>query len=423
MTATASTWTPTKVLVADLEEGLGDVSLVAPDGLVFGEAWVVIRRGGTATGMVTIDLQEGLAVADIEARVRAELARRAAGVQLGEPPADVQRSSRPDCQLPAFTVVVCSTFERFAELCACVVSVFGCDYPRVEVLVVDNRPAADLEQHQALRSLAPDVRIVHEGGRGLSVARNRGLSMCTTELIAYTDDDIHVDRHWLRSLGSTFLDVPQACCVTGLVLPNDLTTEAQHLFEAFYGGFNRTFELTTYGPGKPKPDQLYPYAAGRFGTGANMAFRTAALRDLGGFDDALGAGTLAKGGEDLAIFASVVLAGGTLVVQPSAITSHRHRTTRKELLSRVQSYGSGLTAMLTALIVQEPRHAARIAWRVPPALRLLVRSRSGTVARRDVGIRIPRQLYLRQALGMALGPMSYFRSRRDIRRRQGGDAR
>jgi cellulose synthase/poly-beta-1,6-N-acetylglucosamine synthase-like glycosyltransferase len=51
------------------------------------------------------------------------------------------------------------------------------------------------------------------------------------------------------------------------------------------------------------------YGVGAFDAGANMAFRRTALEKIGGFDVALGAGTPARGGEDLAALISVLWAG------------------------------------------------------------------------------------------------------------------
>ena len=49
-----------------------------------------------------------------------------------------------------------------------------------------------------------------------------------------------------------------------------------------------------------------------------MAFRTAVLRDLGGFDEALGTGTPAQGGEDLLMFVRLLSGGGRLAYEPAA---------------------------------------------------------------------------------------------------------
>ena len=56
--------------------------------------------------------------------------------------------------------------------------------------------------------------------------------------MAFTDDDVTVDRHWLSSLAQVLLDDRDTACVTGLILPLELDTPAQLLFELF-GGFKR----------------------------------------------------------------------------------------------------------------------------------------------------------------------------------------
>ena len=68
---------------------------------------------------------------------------------------------------------------------------------------------------------------------------------------------------------------------------------------------------------------LYPLPP--FGVGANMAFRTKALRRLGGFDEALGAGTPAQGSEDTKMFTDLLREGDTVAYRPSAVTRHFHR--------------------------------------------------------------------------------------------------
>ena len=64
---------------------------------------------------------------------------------------------------------------------------------------------------------------------------------------------------------------------------------------------------------------MYPYSAGRFGAGANFAVSRTVLKEVGGFNEALGAGTPSGGGEDLNMFMRIVLAGHRLVYEPSAV--------------------------------------------------------------------------------------------------------
>ena len=97
-----------------------------------------------------------------------------------------------------------------------------------------------------------------------------------------------------------------------------------------------------------------------------MAFRRSTLQRVGGFNELLGTGTAARGGEDLAIFINVLLDGGTLAFEPAALVRHAHRRTESEFMSQVFGYGVGLTAMYTALVVSDPRHLVAMLRRIPP---------------------------------------------------------
>ena len=129
---------------------------------------------------------------------------------------------------------------------------------------------------------------------------------------------------------------------------------------------------------------------------------------MGGFNTSLGTGTPAKGGEDLAMFVDILLAGGTLGFEPAALVRHTHRRTQREFMSQVYGYGTGLTAMYTAMIVRDPRHLMAMIRRVPGGLRLLTRSREQRSPSSTPSY--PRRTLAYQVLGMAYGPLAYARS-------------
>ena len=151
------------------------------------------------------------------------------------------------------------------------------------------------------------VRYVREGRPGLARAHNAALPHVTGEVVAFTDDDVEVDPHWLRRLTDGFAD-PRVGCVTGMIFPAEVETPAQAWIEA-HAGFGKGFERQVFDLDEHRPDdRLFPFTAGRLGSGANMAFRTSVLLDLGGFDETLGVGTPARGGDDLAAFYDVIRA-------------------------------------------------------------------------------------------------------------------
>jgi GT2 family glycosyltransferase len=141
--------------------------------------------------------------------------------------------------------------------------------------------------------------------------------------------------------------------VTGLVVPYELETEAQILFEQ-YGGFGRGFKRQVYRL-KPKSGYKFFYhGTGQCGTGANMAFRRIIFEKIGGFDPALDVGTVTNGGGDLEIFFRVLKEGYTLVYEPRALVYHRHRRAYVELRTQLTNNGTGLYAYLVRSALAYP---------------------------------------------------------------------
>jgi glycosyltransferase involved in cell wall biosynthesis len=328
------------------------------------------------------------------------------------PPACLQDRQRVLAQAPLVSVVL-ATRDGTARLAACLDSLLALEYPCYEVIVVDNAPrtaaTADLlRQRYAISA----VRYVREERPGLSWARNRGLLEARGDLVAFTDDDVVVDRFWLAELARGFGLGAHVACVTGNVLPLELETPAQIWFEQF-GGFSKGFERRIFDTGENRPDSpLFPYAAGMFGSGNNMAFRTTVLRALGGFDPALGAGSLV-GGEDMKAFFQVITRGLRLVYEPGALTYHVHRRDYEGLRKQLYHYGTGLSGYLLSEFADQPALLPGFMAKVPYNLFVLVRGKSmKTMARQGY---YPRDLRNVEVKGMVDGLLGYVRSRRRAR--------
>ena len=66
---------------------------------------------------------------------------------------------------------------------------------------------------------------------GLSRARNRGVAESTAEIIAFTDDDVRVDRWWLHGIVRGFNRIGDVACVTGLIPTAALDNALQLYFD------------------------------------------------------------------------------------------------------------------------------------------------------------------------------------------------
>jgi len=192
-------------------------------------------------------------------------------------------------EAPAVSVVV-ATRERPDLLERCLTSLSRLAYPRYEVIVVDNAPTSDRTERLVRERFAAGATYVREPVRGLASAHNRGLAEAQGSVIAFTDDDVIADRDWLAAVAEGFDAGPDVGCVTGLIVPAELETRAQVLLEST-GAFAKGFTRRHHHADRARvEDPLYPFTAGRLGSGANMAFSAQVLRSQGGFDPAVGAG-------------------------------------------------------------------------------------------------------------------------------------
>jgi GT2 family glycosyltransferase len=412
---------PAPVLLLDLE--LGTLPSPSPahagDGRTYGSAAVLVRVHGLPLGIVDLPLHggaldpAGLAAA-VDARFGADVAAHLAADGDGPVPrCRAERAARLE-RAPSATVIV-ATRDGDAALGACLDSLLAQDYPDFDVLVVDSASVGDgprqAVRERADRSPVP-LRLVRSDRPGLAVAHNRGLDEARGEIVAITDDDVLADPAWLERLAAGFETGDDVACVTGLILPVELESPSQIWLDGYWG-LGKGFERRVF-DGRPDPLRpLHPYTAGAFGSGANMAFRTEALRALGGFDPALGAGSAALGGDDLAAFFDVLAAGHRLVYEPAAIVRHRHRPDYDSLRRQAYGYGVGLTAYLARTVADDPRRLLGLVARVPRGLAHVLGPDSPKGAGRTAGF--PRELTLRERRGMASGPLHYMRSRREAR--------
>ena len=416
---------PIAVHSAELGRPLEDVVAGASStGAPYGAALVLARLRGEPLGLATVPLSNGRADArDMAERLWSalgeEVRRREPELPIGElGPASLLRGlglsgtgdSSPaalSMEDPPQVTVIVPTGGRSAQLRRCLDSLRAVRYPRFDVLVVDNRPGDESTRRvvEAQAAADPRIRYSAEPRPGSSVARNHGLVRTTAEIVAFTDDDVVVDPDWLGWLVRPLFDDPSVAVATGLVLPAALETPAQWWFEA-YGGFGKGFERREYDlNGNRAGDRLlYPYWGGVFGSGNSMAFRSRSLRSIGGFDPALGAGSMARAGSDIEAFSHVILRGERLVYEPRSVCWHEHRRDERALRRQLLSYGIGMTAILTKWALRHPSLVLSAASELRGRVRRSARGARGGKSG------LPKRLQRLELYGYLLGPPLYLRS-------------
>jgi GT2 family glycosyltransferase len=252
--------------------------------------------------------------------------------------------------LPSVSVAVC-THNRTEDLKVCLDSINNLDYPDLDILVVDNAPNNN-DTKKLVDERYPGVRYIRELRPGLNWARNRAITEARGEIIAYTDDDVVVDPGWVKAFAAVFAEDTDVMAITGLVVPYELETEAQQLFEE-YNGFGRGFRRKWYSENNKSVASVHG-GTGKFGTGANMAYRRSLFDRIGYFDPALDVGTVTNGGGDLEMFFRVLKKGHTLVYEPNAIVRHRHRTDYRQLHTQITNWGIGFSSYIVKGALAHP---------------------------------------------------------------------
>jgi glycosyltransferase involved in cell wall biosynthesis len=209
-----------------------------------------------------------------------------------------------------------------------------------ELVVVDNnsRDATRSVVEDFGRTSGVETRYVFESRQGLSHARNAGVKAVRGDIVAFTDDDVTVDVHWLQRLQEVF-DQTDCLGVAGRILPTWSCPKPRWLEEdaryPLMAGVIMTFDLG---------DQRGDLASPPFG--ANMSFRRSAFERYGLFRTDLGrVGAQLLGSEDTEFGRRLLGGDEKLVYEPGAIIYHPvdpARVTKRYFRSWYYSYGRSL---------------------------------------------------------------------------------
>lgn len=114
--------------------------------------------------------------------------------------------------------VIIPTYRREAELCHTLQQLLDQDYPPDEILVIDQTPQHEPATEAFLNQLAVagTIRLIHQQMPSASRARNCGIVEAAGEILLFLDDDILIEKDFIRAHLTNFRD-PSVAAVTGAI--------------------------------------------------------------------------------------------------------------------------------------------------------------------------------------------------------------
>lgn len=237
---------------------------------------------------------------------------------------------------PEISVII-STRNRSVSLSRCLEAVSRLD-PSLnwELVVVDNGSTdgtADVLDRFSSTFERP-LTYVYEPKKGLSNARNAGCVSAQGQILAFTDDDCYVDQNYLHALIECFKQ-EDVGYVTGRIMLFDPTDHPVTI--------NESTTRKDFVPGQ--------YLAPGEVKGANMAFRSNVLEQIGGFDPAFGSGAFFPS-EDCDAAARASLRGWRGSYEPTICVHHHHGRKADDLVGLFKDYDVGRGAYHAKLLLQ-----------------------------------------------------------------------
>ncbi len=225
------------------------------------------------------------------------------------------------------SVIIC-TYHRGEMLRNSIRSVAEQSFPAedYELIVVNNDPA-DLEVDKIVEQIRnsdfssrPDrIKLVHCPMRGLSYARNAGITEANGEVVCFIDDDALAKPDWINQMWLAFEQNPNAGVIGGAIeLVKPRPKWAKPGWEKYWSGFEPGYSHTTI----VQNWWEYPW-------GANWGARRKALFEIGGFRTRYGRrGSDFGGGEELIAAVCIQRLGFEILVNPNALVIHAPEASR-----------------------------------------------------------------------------------------------
>lgn len=305
---------------------VGDGSLPA----VVHDSWDLCLTTSAVTELVNLDRarQGWLGVSDVET-LFSTLDIRCRSDHLAEIEKEIENPSPSTVKI---SVVIC-TYHRGERLFQTIESVArqSLSIDDYEVIVVNNDPQdlsvegiVDSSRRSYFEDCPEKLKIISSPFRGLSFARNAGISEAKGEIVSFIDDDAVAESDWLEQIWQASDAYPDTGVIGGKILldiPNPRPEWVKPGWEKFWSQYIPDFEATR----SVKQWWEFPW-------GANWSARRKALLQIGGFRSNYGRrGSDFGGGEELVAASLIAGLGYEIVVEPDCVVIHKPEEKRFSL--------------------------------------------------------------------------------------------
>jgi glucosyl-dolichyl phosphate glucuronosyltransferase len=248
----------------------------------------------------------------------------------------MNKASKTDITV-AVVVPTCD-MQRYNKLKNVIESLMQQSHKIQEIIIVANGSRELGEKLEADYQNYENIKvIIQEEFLGAAQARNIGIKITNSDIVAFTDDDSTADRKWIEKLLEVYID-GDAIAVGGKVLPVWLVNKPNFLPEEFYWLVGATHE-------KIFRDGIIEV---RNTFGPNMSYKKNVLESVGYFNEKLGFNKSSNfwvniGGEEQELGLRIINKFGRGIVYTSEATVYHEipagKTQFKTLIKRAFYFG------------------------------------------------------------------------------------
>lgn len=218
-----------------------------------------------------------------------------------------------------YSLLIC-TLNREKLLKKCISSIMEQNLKKFEVIIVDQSDTVNKEYVNSI-----NVKYIHIKKKGLSNARNVGLSVAEGDYICLVDDDATYPKNWLESVDNELKLVMDDVIIGRIRDP-------------------QTGIYALNGKRDTPIKRLGFFNVMKYGLSSACVLRKNLINDIK-FDDRFGVGRRWGAGEETDVLWSILEKKGTIRYAPSIVIYHAVQSKGEMNIEKISSYNLGFGAL------------------------------------------------------------------------------